>query len=87
MPATLIRQDDGEPVKISAMLYAIIASAVFLLLSAILIFNSLVRRKNDVQNAFADEGLTYTPDGYIPMDQFVRSQIFTLSCDRYSGFV
>lgn len=35
------------------MLYAIIAAVVVLLLSAILIFNSLIRKKNDVENAFA----------------------------------
>lgn len=35
------------------LLYAIIAAAILLLLSALLIFNSLIRRKNDVENAFA----------------------------------
>jgi LemA protein len=35
------------------MLYAIIAAVVVLLLSAMLIFNSLIRKKNDVENAFA----------------------------------
>lgn len=35
------------------MLYAIIAVVVVLLLSVILIFNSLIRKKNDVENAFA----------------------------------
>ena len=35
------------------MLYATIAAVVVLLLSAILIFNSLIRKKNDVENAFA----------------------------------
>jgi LemA protein len=35
------------------MLYAIIVAVVVLLLSAILIFNSLIRKKNDVENAFA----------------------------------
>ncbi len=35
------------------MLYAIIAAVAILLLPAILIFNSLIRRKNDVENAFA----------------------------------
>ena len=35
------------------MLYAIIAAVAILLISAILIFNSLIRRKNDVENAFA----------------------------------
>lgn len=34
---------------------------------------------------FADEGLEYNPDGFIPMDKFVRSRIFNLSCDKYSG--
>lgn len=35
------------------MIYVIIAAAVILLLSALLIFNSLIRKKNDVENAFA----------------------------------
>lgn len=35
------------------MLYAVIAAVAILLLSVILIFNSLIRRKNDVENAFA----------------------------------
>jgi len=35
--------------------------------------------------AFADEGLTYTPDGVIPKEEFVRSRIFLQSCDEYSG--
>lgn len=35
------------------MIYAIITAALILLLSAVLIFNSLIRRKNDVENAFA----------------------------------
>ncbi len=35
------------------MLYAIIAAVAILLISAILMFNSLIRRKNDVENAFA----------------------------------
>jgi len=34
---------------------------------------------------YADEGLEYSPEGFIPMDTFVRSRIFTLSCDKYSG--
>ncbi len=35
------------------MLYTVIAAAILLLLTAVLIFNSLIRRKNDVENAFA----------------------------------
>lgn len=35
------------------MLIALIAAAVVLLLTVILIYNSLIRRKNDVENAFA----------------------------------
>lgn len=35
------------------MIYVIIAAAFILLLSALLIFNSLIRKKNDVENAFA----------------------------------
>lgn len=34
---------------------------------------------------YADEGLAYSPDGFILQNEFVRSRIFTLSCDRYSG--
>jgi len=34
---------------------------------------------------YADEGLTYQPDACITMDDFIRSRIFTLSCDKYSG--
>ena len=34
---------------------------------------------------YADEGLEYSPEGFILMDRFVRSRIFTLSCDKYSG--
>lgn len=34
---------------------------------------------------YADEGLEYSPEGFIPMDAFVRSRIFNLSCDKYSG--
>lgn len=35
------------------MLYTVIAAAILLLLTAVLIFNSLIRRKNDVENTFA----------------------------------
>jgi len=35
--------------------------------------------------AFADEGLTYSPDSVIPKEEFVRSRIFLHSCDQYSG--
>lgn len=35
------------------MIYVLIAAAFILLLSALLIFNSLIRRKNDVENSFA----------------------------------
>lgn len=35
--------------------------------------------------AYADEGLTYSPDGYIIQNKFVRSRIFKLSVDRYRG--
>lgn len=35
------------------MVWAFIGAAVFLLLAALFIFNSLIRRKNDVENAFA----------------------------------
>jgi len=35
------------------MVWAVIAAAVILLLTVLLIFNSLIRRKNDVENAFA----------------------------------
>lgn len=34
---------------------------------------------------YADEGLIYSPEGFIPMKEFERSRIFTLSCDKYSG--
>ena len=34
---------------------------------------------------YADEGLEYSPEGFIPMETFVRSRIFTLSCDQYRG--
>lgn len=53
MPVTLARYHDTEMLKTLPILFAIIATAVILLLSAILIFNSLIRKKNDVQNAFA----------------------------------
>ena len=35
--------------------------------------------------AFVDEGLTYTPEGTIPKSEFVKSEIFPLSCDRFNG--
>lgn len=35
------------------MVWAVIAAVVILLLTALLIYNSLIRRKNDVENAFA----------------------------------
>ena len=53
MPVTLARYHDTEMLKTLPILFAIIATAVILLLSAILIFNSLIRRKNDVENSFA----------------------------------
>jgi hypothetical protein len=34
---------------------------------------------------FADEGLTYTPEGRIPRSVFVNSRIFRESCDIYQG--
>ena len=34
---------------------------------------------------FVDEGLTYTPDGSVPKSEFVKSEIFQLSCDKYNG--
>ena len=43
----------AEPVNTPAMIYVLIAAAFILLLSALLIFNSLIRKKNDVENAFA----------------------------------
>ncbi len=43
----------AEPVNTPAMIYVLIAAAFILLLSALLIFNSLIRRKNAVENAFA----------------------------------
>lgn len=43
----------AEPVNTPAMIYVLIAAAFILLLSALLIFNSLIRRKNDVENSFA----------------------------------
>ncbi len=35
------------------MVWAVIAAVVILLFTALLIFNSLIRKKNDVENAFA----------------------------------
>ena len=43
----------AEPVNTPAMIYVLIAAAFILLLSALLIFNSLIRRKNDVENSIA----------------------------------
>jgi len=34
---------------------------------------------------FVDEGLIYTPDGTVEKSEFVKSEIFQLSCDRYKG--
>lgn len=34
---------------------------------------------------FLDEGLTYNPDGLIPPSEFLKSELFQLSCDSYSG--
>jgi len=34
---------------------------------------------------YADESLVYSPEGFIPMEEFIRSRIFNLSCDKYSG--
>jgi len=34
---------------------------------------------------YADEGLVYSPEGFIPKEEFIRSRIFNLSCDKYSG--
>lgn len=34
---------------------------------------------------FVDEGLIYTPDGTVAKSEFVKSEIFQLSCDRYKG--
>lgn len=34
---------------------------------------------------FVDEGLTYNPDGFVSEEQFVKSRIFTQSCDSYEG--
>ncbi len=35
--------------------------------------------------AFVDEGLTYTPEGTIAKSEFVKSEIFPLSCDSFKG--
>ncbi len=34
---------------------------------------------------FLDEGLIYTPEGMIAPSEFIKSEIFSLSCDNYSG--
>lgn len=34
---------------------------------------------------FVDEGLIYTPEGTVPKSEFVKSEIFPLSCDKYNG--
>lgn len=34
---------------------------------------------------FVDEGLTYTPEATVPRSEFVKSEIFPLSCDKYDG--
>lgn len=34
---------------------------------------------------FFDEGLKYNPDGLIPLPEFLKSEIFQLSCDSYAG--
>lgn len=34
---------------------------------------------------FLDEGLTYTPEGVIPLPEFIKSGIFPLSCDVFTG--
>jgi hypothetical protein len=34
---------------------------------------------------FLDEGLTYNPDGLIPLSEFLKSEIFQLSCESYTG--
>ena len=34
---------------------------------------------------FVDEGLTYNPEGTVPKSEFVKSEIFPLSCDKYNG--
>jgi LemA protein len=53
MPATTGGPGNPELLKPTGMLIAIFAVLVVLLLTAILIFNSLIRKKNDVENAFA----------------------------------
>lgn len=53
MPASNGGPGNPELLKPESMLIAIIAALVVLLLTAILIFNSLIRKKNDVENAFA----------------------------------
>jgi len=35
--------------------------------------------------SFVDEGLIYTPEGTVPKSEFVKSEIFPLSCDKYDG--
>jgi len=35
--------------------------------------------------SFVDKGLTYTPEGTVPKSEFVKSEIFPLSCDKYNG--
>jgi hypothetical protein len=34
---------------------------------------------------FLDEGLTYTPEGTVPVSEFLKSEIFPFSCDRFTG--
>ena len=34
---------------------------------------------------FVDEGLTYNPEGAVSKSEFVKSEIFPLSCDKYNG--
>jgi len=34
---------------------------------------------------FLDEGLTYTPDRMVPLSEFIKSGIFSLSVDSYTG--
>ena len=34
---------------------------------------------------FLDEGLIYTPEGSIPFTEFLKSEIFPLSCDIFTG--
>ena len=52
-PLSLRPATGAEPLKTIGMLYAIIAAVFVLLISTILIFNALIRNKNDVENAFA----------------------------------